>query len=353
MRARAAERDPLIAGLESAREFLLASLPPEALWTRQPSPAYSPIGWHLGHVAAVQERWLLPGRPLRYGAAFDPRATEKPHRARLPAPAELRAYLDEVLGLVCDSLRAGRLPGVLGLPEDFLVQHVAQHELQHAEHVQVITALCEGRLHRMVPRAPMRSAQRLEFPGGEALVGCPDGARAYDNERPQHTVELQPYWLDRAPVTAAEFGEFVAAGGYRSPEAWRPEGWEWVRKTAVRKPLGFDEQAPDAPVTCLSWFEADAYARWRGARLPAEHELEAARLPPSGVWEWTASWFAPYPGFHAYPYQGYSKPWFHTHRVLRGGSWATAAELVRPSFRNWYLPEFRELPSGFRCAGGL
>ena len=121
----------------------------------------------------------------------------------------------------------------------------------------------------------------------------------------------------------------------------------------MRAPFGLQEQQPDAPVTCLSWYEADAYARWRGARLPTEHELEAARVEPAGVWEWTSSWFLPYPGFRPYPYEGYSVPWFGTHRVLRGGSWATSPELLRPSLRNWYEPGVRDIPSGLRCAGGM
>lgn len=335
MRARAPAHDPLVAELESAREFLLGILPPEALWDEQPSLSYSPIGWHLGHIAAVQERWLLPGEASKYGKMFDPLATAKPDRVRLPPPAELRAYLDEVLGRVCDGLRAGRIPGVLGLPETFLVQHVAQHELQHAEHIQVVAALCESRLHRMPAPVKVHSAKRLEFAGGRALIGSADAARAYDNERPQHEVALAPYWLDPAPVTVAQFAGYLEA-------------------TRAEKPLRFSEQPPESPVTCVSWDDAEAYARWRGARLPTEFELEAAALPSSGVWEWTSSWFAPYPGFRAYPYEGYSTPWFReTHRVLRGGSWATSPDLLRPSLRNWYVPDFRALPSGFRCAGSL
>jgi iron(II)-dependent oxidoreductase len=145
----------------------------------------------------------------------------------------------------------------------------------------------------------------------------------------------------------------VTAGGYREPRYWSQDGWAWRGKNDVHAPLGFEEQQADAPVTCISWFEADAYARWRGARLPTEFELEAARVPPAGVWEWTSSWFLPYPGFRSYPYLGYSTPWFGTHRVLRGGSWATSPDLVRPSLRNWYVPGFREAPTGFRCAGGI
>jgi formylglycine-generating enzyme required for sulfatase activity len=354
MRARAAVPDLLLAELESARRFLQQALAPvpARLWSQQPSPAYSPIGWHLGHVAAVQARWLLPGEPQPFDALFDPAATAKPARGNLPEPDQLRALLDDVLERVSAGLRAGRVPGVLGLPESFLVQHVAQHELQHAEHVQVIAALCEKRLHRMPRRVPVSAAGRLELAGGPALVGSADRSRAYDNECPQHEIRLGGFWLDRAPVTAGEFARFVEAGGYRQKEHWSPDSWTWRTEHDVRAPLGFREQDPDAPVTCLSWHEADAYARWRGARLPTEHELEVARVPPAGVWEWTSSWFLPYPGFRPYPYERYSVPWFGTHRVLRGGSWATSPELVRPSFRNWYDAGLREIPSGFRCAGG-
>jgi gamma-glutamyl hercynylcysteine S-oxide synthase len=355
VKARAAAADPLVGELDSARRFLTRALSrvPDELWNVQVSPSYSPTGWHVGHVAAVQERWLLPGEEPRYGALFDPVAVDKPARVTLPEPAALKAYLDEVLQRVREGLERGRTPGILGLPETFLVQHVAQHELQHAEHAQVIHALHEKRLHKMPPPMRAHAADRLEFSARRWIAGCPDGARAYDNERPQHEVELPPYWLDRAPVSAGQFVEFVREGGYRSAGFWTSEGWEWREKHNVRSPVGLREQDKDAPVTCLSWYEADAYARWRGARLPLEHELEAAGVTPCGVWEWTSSWFVPYPGFRAYPYQGYSVPWFGTHRVLRGGSWATSEELMRPSLRNWYEPGFRELPSGFRCAGDL
>ena len=354
MRARAAVREPLVGELESARRFLLRAMAPipEALWTRQPSAAYSPIGWHLGHVAAIETRWLLPGEPARYGVLFEPAATVKSARVKLPSPSELRAWLADVHRRVIEGLRAGRVPGILGLPESFLVQHIAQHELQHAEHVQVVAALFERRLHRMLAPLQVRATDRMEFPGGSVLIGSRDAARAYDNERPQHEVELAPYWLDRAPVTAGEFAGFVKAGGYRDPRHWTEAGWEWRTAGDIRGPIGLREQHPDAPVTCVSAYEADAYARWRGVRLPSEFELEAARIEPSGVWEWTSSLFAPYPGFRAYPYAGYSTPWFQTHRVLRGGSWATSPELVRPTLRNWYDAGFREAPTGFRCAGG-
>jgi iron(II)-dependent oxidoreductase len=346
--AQPAARDPLVTALRSSRRFLLANLPPEDLWTEQPSEAYSPIGWHLGHIAAMQARWLLPGEPQQYGQSFDPQATAKTLRATLPPPKELRAFLDDVHLRVTEGLRKGRVPGILGLPESFLVLNVAQHELQHAEHVRVVHALCEKRLHTMPKALSVRSTDRLEFAGGSVQVGCADAAIAYDNERPVQEITLAPYWLDRSPVTAREFAAF-ARKGYEDRKLWTEAGWD--QRNSSRAPL--EGQNPDAPVTCVSWFEADAYARFRGARLPTEHELEAAALSSSGVWEWTSSWFVPYPGFRAYPYDGYSTPWFNTHRVLRGASWATSPDLARPSLRNWYEPGFREIPSGFRCAGGI
>src|SRR5207249_9219208 len=118
MKARAAAPDLLISELESARRFLQRAVDPvpETLWAEQPSPTYSPIGWHLGHVASMQSRWLLPGEPQQYGPLFDPRATAKTSRLRLPSPYELRVWLDDVLERVCAGLRAGRIPGILGLP---------------------------------------------------------------------------------------------------------------------------------------------------------------------------------------------------------------------------------------------
>ena len=348
--------------LLEARAFLLKAcgrLPAER-WTDRPSPSYSPVGWHLGHVAAMQARWLLPGDPVgeRFGGFFDPAQTAKNVRADIPAGEDVRAWLDEVLQRVRERLRTRAPPALPGLPPDFLIRHVAQHELQHAEHVSVIAALCAGRLHRGALLAEVREPARLEFPAGAtATIGSDDAAEAYDNERLAHAARLEPFWIDATPATVREFAEFVDAGGYREPGLWTDEGWRWRSVNGIDMPLGWPDAPPDHPVSCISWFEADAYARWREARLPTEAEWEAARrvgLPACGqVWEWTSSWFEPYPGFRPYPYEGYSTPWFGTHKVLRGGSWATHPRLRRPTFRNWYEPGFREIPAGVRCAGGV
>jgi ergothioneine biosynthesis protein EgtB len=348
--------------LAEARAFLwkaAARLPPER-WSERPSDAYSPIGWHLGHVAATQARWLLPGDSLadRFGGFFDPVQTAKNVRNELPAPDDLRAFLAQVLERVRERLLTPPLPSIPALPADFLVRNVAQHELQHAEHVQVIAALCDRRLHRATIVAEVREPARLEFRDAfDISLGSNDAAEAYDNERPAHRVHLAPFWIDSAPATVADFADFVDAGGYRERSFWSEDGWRWREERGIELPLGWGEGIPEHPMSCLSWFEADAYARYRGARLPTEAEWEAARragLPGCGqVWEWTASWFQPYPGFRAYPYDGYSTPWFGTHKVLRGGSWATHSRLKRATFRNWYEPGFREIPAGVRCAGVL
>jgi len=350
------------AQLAQARAFLLKAIArlPDERWNESPSPAYRPAGWHLGHVAAMQARCLLPGdrTAYRFGMTFDPAQSAKATRADLPSPEELRSWLAEVLERVRERLRSRSMPVLDGLPADFLVRHASQHELQHAEHIQVIAALFRGRLHRGALLAEVREPARLEFPGGaSAPMGSDDAAEVYDNERPAHRVRPEPFWIDAVPVTVEEFGEFVEAGGYGEERFWTPEGWCWRTGKGVVAPLGWPDALPHHPISCLSWFEADAYARWRGARLPTEVEWEVARragLPGCGqVWEWTSSWFEPYTGFRPYPYDGYSTPWFGTHKVLRGGSWATHPRLKRPSFRNWYEPGFREIPAGFRCGGGL
>ena len=407
--ASALERDPaaLLAELAQARAFLLRAASELAAerWGEQPSKDYSPVGWHLGHCAAVQARFLL-GTELSqlHGGFFDPQVTPKGARSVLPERARLLSFLAEVGERSAEAIRRKAVPRGSDLPGDlpgsFLVHHLAQHELQHAEHVRVISALCEQRLHRpgRFLRGSLRRADapRLEFEGGEIPVGSGDAAEAYDNERGRHEVQVAPFWLDAQLVTVSQFEEFIAAGGYGDGRLWSPQGFAWLAQEQITAPLGFREGVhPDGaaaaqhPVTGISWYEADAFARFRGARLPGEHEWEVASAghlfplgdgPPAAgsanvdgerqgttpagafghadlcgnVWEWTSSWFEPYPGFRPYPYDGYSLPWFGgTHRVLRGGSWATSGRLCRSSLRNWYTPGFREIPAGFRCAGGL
>jgi iron(II)-dependent oxidoreductase len=197
---------------------------------------------------------------------------------------------------------------------------------------------------------------------------------AYDNERPAHEVDLPSFQIDRAPVTNAEYAAFVAAGGYGDRELWSSEGWAWRAVEDAVAPLTwqvdgssyahrrFDRIEPlplDEPVQHVSFHEAEAYARWAGKRLPTEPEWEKAVKTVGGelehvtgaVWQWTSSAFDGYPGFRAFPYAEYSEVFFgDAYRVLRGGSWVTDPLVARPTFRNWDLPQRRQIFSGIRCA---
>ncbi len=191
---------------------------------------------------------------------------------------------------------------------------------------------------------------------------------AYDNERPRHTVALDGYRIARTPVTNATWLSFAEGGGYQRREWWSDEGWSWKQCYDITNPLGWNggpSDHPDAPVLHISWFEADAFARSQGARLPTEAEWERATTstqenaePPllgvGAAWEWTSTEFAAYPGFRAHPYPEYSEVFFDRgYRVLRGGSWATDPLVATPTFRNWDLPQRRQIFSGVRLAREL
>ena len=251
--------------------------------------------------------------------------------------------------------------------------------------------------------------------GGPFPLGADPSWFSYDNERPQHMVDLPSFWIDRFPVSNGEFEQFIHDGGYQRREWWSDEGWEWRQSEQASAPRywepdgdsfkerSFDRVAaidPLRPVCHVCWYEADAFARSRGKRLPSEAEWEKAaswdaaagvkRLYPWGdgahddelanlhqlsfgtsqtgaypagaapcgaeqmvgdVWEWTASGFDAYPGFEAFPYAEYSEVFLGGHyRTLRGGAWATQADAVTTSFRNWDHPDRRQLFAGFRCA---
>jgi iron(II)-dependent oxidoreductase len=191
----------------------------------------------------------------------------------------------------------------------------------------------------------------IDIPGGKFMLGAkPSEGFVFDNEKWAHEVALAPFRIARSPVSNAQFLAFVEAGGV-VPRYWQKLDGAWRQRRFDRwVPLAMDE-----PVRHVSWDEAQAYCAWAGRRLPSEAEWEcaSARLEYGQVWEWTASVFAPYPGFGADPYQEYSQPWFGTHKVLRGASFFTPARLRRPAFRNFYTPERADVFCGFRTCAPL
>ena len=396
---------------------------------RQHSPIMSPLVWDLAHVANQEELWLLRevgGRepmhpeidPL-YDAFEYPRA-ERPALPLLP-PAEARAYAREVRGRVLDLVERTRFTGERLVTDGFAFGMIAQHEQQHDETMLATHQLRRGAavLSAPPPGPPPADARRLPaevlVPGGPFSMGTSAEPWALDNERPAHTVDVPAFYIDTAPVTNAAYAEFIADGGYDQPSWWTAAGWDHRQRTGlvapqfwrrdggqwIRTRFGASEPVPPAePVMHVCWYEADAYARWSGRRLPSEAEWEKAarfdpatgrsrRYPwgdedpspdranlgqrhlqpaqagsypagaaPSGarqligdVWEWTSSDFLPYPGFEAWPYKEYSEVFFGgDYKVLRGGAFSVDPVVCRSTFRNWDYPVRRQIFAGLRTA---
>ncbi len=367
-------------------------------------PDFSPVGWHLGHVAMFEARWLLETThgeaPIseRFDRIFDPRAVEKPRRGDLPDRATLLGYASEVRRRVLDHLArdAESRPSHELLRGLDAYRLVLAHEQQHDETMAAILRMrpLDSRERSgfplpepgpAVPRAPLRVS------AGIFLVGS-DAPDVYDNERQPHEVAVAAFEIDWQPATNRDWLEFIDAGGYSKPELWSDDGLAWLERSRPAHPSTWEGTAagyrlealggetalpPSHPVEGVSAFEAEAYATFRGARLPSEAEWEvAARLAPDAeprlglacgaaravgeggdflgnVWEWTSTAFAPYPGFRPHPDDGYSAPYFDgRHRVLRGGSWATQRRVARVTFRNWYEPRLRAIFAGVRLARG-
>lgn len=319
----------------------------------------NPPLWEIGHVGWFQERWCL--RMAKGGAAVESilggadalyDSSAVPHDTRwdlpLPSLADTHRYLADVLERVRERLARE--------PENPALHYFAQlslyHEDMHAEafHYTRQTLGYSDPTGEAPP--PVDGAGDEAFAGGRFTRGArPGEGFAFDNEKWAHEVEVAPFRIARGVVRNAEYLAYVEQGGGPAPRYWRKDAEGWRRRHFEQwVPL-----EPDAPVLHVSALEAQGYCRWAGRRLPTEAEWEFAassgRLVPGGVWEWTASDFLPYPGFFPDPYEDYSRPWFGTHRVLRGGSFSTAERLVRPSFRNFYTPERADVFCGLRtCA---
>ncbi len=315
-------------------------------------PIMSPLVWDLGHIAAYEDLWCvhrLGGEPLLrpdLAAVYDAFETPRPRRVDV-------ALLDRAAaGEYLDAVRERTLHVLDRRGPSDLHELVLRHELQHTETMRQALFLggLPGGTAPGLPSFPPEP-ELVEVPGGPFLMGAGDDGFAYDNERPRHVVEVAPFRITRTPITNATFLTFVEGGGYERREWWSDEGWAWKEQYDITRPLGWAGGA-DTPVQHVSWFEADAFARSLGARLPTEAEWEKASGALEGVglvWEWTSSEFDGYPGFAAHPYREYSEVFFRRgYRVLRGGSWATSPRVATRTFRNWDLPRRRQIFSGLR-----
>jgi iron(II)-dependent oxidoreductase len=353
--------DDLVAELESQRERtlrLIAHLR-DADLERVLDPIMSPLVWDLGHIAAYEDLWLnhrFAGEPLlrpELAEFYDAFETPREVRGEIEILDRARslAYLEEVRDRVLAS--AVRL-GV----DPVLHELVLRHEMQHTETMRQCMAL-GGLLPDGEPALRGVGGRDDEFvaiAAGTFAMGAGAEGFAYDNERPLHAALVDTFEIARRPVTNASWRHFSEGGGYERREWWSDEGWAWKEEYDIGSQAGWTTRPDDEPVVHVSWFEADAFARASGARLPTEAEWEKAatwdQLDATGlVWEWTASHFGGYPGFRAHPYREYSEVFFGDgYRVLRGGSWAADPRVATPTFRNWDLPERRQLFAGVRLA---
>jgi iron(II)-dependent oxidoreductase len=425
----AASKQEIAGLLGEARErtlLLLSGLSDEDLH-RQHDPLMSPIIWDVGHIAHFEELWLtrnLDGpiefseMPGLYNPFEHPRSTRA--SLELPTLTEMIERLNEIRGRVLDRLESIELDERKPLLRDGYVYHmVLQHEYQHNETILQTLQLKKGepyrapRTRRFGPQKSFANAM-VEFPGSRVTIGTEDRSTAYDNERPLHHVDLKPFLIDRLPVTNERYLEFMNDGGYKREELWSEQGRRWLAESGVESPKYWEREGSrwatrvmeltrevDAtrPVCHVCFYEAEAFARWDGKRLPTEIEWEAAaswdpasrtalafpwgnsadpryanidqlsfdtapvgtfdeNVSPIGcygmigdVWEWTSSDFRAYPGFRSFPYREYSEEFFGPdYKILRGGSWATRPGAIRNTFRNWDYPIRRQIFSGFRCA---
>jgi ergothioneine biosynthesis protein EgtB len=409
----------------------------------------NPLRWEIGHVAFFQEFWML--RHLRDqppilsngDALYDSAKVAHDTRWDIPLPSreETLAYMRRVLERVVEEATKNPSPPAKnGYGEDYFLQLTLLHECMHDEaltytrqtlaypapKINVSTSAGSASSFSEEYRSTDIASRALgdtHVPGGRFLMGSATSVGfCFDNEQWSHAVDVKPFLISRTAVSNGEYAAFVEDDGYRRRDLWTDAGWRWREEVNAGHPV-YWQRRPDGkwlrrnfdkwvslelsnPVLHVNWFEADAYCRWAGRRLPAESEWEMAaacepaadgahiterkRIYPWGdepptperanldwrmmgcvpvdalpagdsafgcrqmignAWEWTANDFAPYPGFEPGPYKEYSEPWFGDHKVLRGGCWVTRSLLIRNAYRNFYTPDRRDVWAGFRtCA---
>lgn len=418
-----------------AHTFELFDLVRESELHQSPGLGFRPIIWHLAHIGVFEDYWLLQkltGAQAineRYQSIFDPISTPRENSKNLPSRLEMEGYLASVREGVWRVLDGARFEDEDPLLKNaYIFQMVLQHEYQHQETLAYLLHLLEpSKKTRPQVNAGLEQADKdvlpaadmIPIPAGAFEMGAAGDEFYYDNESPAREVYVPAFRMARLPVRNAEYARFVEDGGYERREFWSDEGWTWREREGWSAPLYWTRDGdnwgerrmfedaplrPNHPVTGVSWYEAEAYARFAGKRLPTEAEWEKAaswddeksrklRLAfgdsvpaerqlanfdfrfwgttpvgnfPEGaspygcldmtgnIWEWTSDEFRGYTGFEPFPYPEYSLEWFDgDHRVLRGGSWATREPLLRTSFRNFFRRHFRIAFAGIRLAEGF
>jgi ergothioneine biosynthesis protein EgtB len=378
--------------VRAATEALAAALTEEDQCV-QSMPDASPVKWHRAHVTWFFEQFVLVPHVPHY-RTFDPAFSflfnsyyeavgprhPRPSRGLLTRPPahEVTLYRQHVDTALAAAIP--RLPPEIGA----IIELGLHHEQQHQE-LLVTDVLHAFAAHPLCPPMTADWRESSGHPGRTTFIDCPAGLRSagfeaigfcFDNETPRHQVYLEPYAIASRLVRNSEWLEFIEDAGYQTPSLWMSDGWAAAQEAGWSAPLhwrdvdgawfqagpgGLVPLIPDAPVRHVSWYEADAFARWSNARLPTEFEWEVASGDPSflettgHVWQWTESAYRPYPGYRAAPgaIGEYNGKFMINQMVLRGGSLATAAGQTRPTYRNFFHPDKRWQFSGLRLAKDL
>jgi gamma-glutamyl hercynylcysteine S-oxide synthase len=346
-------------------------------------PIINPPLWELGHIA-----WFAEWYVLREAQTSNPASAQRPsllsrgddwfdsntvpQRARwsldLPSAGALKMYCHEILDRVLDKLSRADSDDAALYPYRLVLAHEDMHGEAFTYTLQTLGVAAPPALASRLIR-PWAQGE-IRFAGGTIELGSNvDGGFVFDNEKWIHPRFVPAFVMDSTLVSNAQFGEFIADGGYQQPQFWSPAGLAWLMQQERGAPRYWQRDgrqwsserfgrhialSAHEPVRHLSLYEAQAYCRWAGRRLPSEAEWEFAALSGhpalrwGDLWEWTCSPFEPYPGFVADAYLEYSEPWFVTHQVLRGASFATSSRLRSPKYRNFYLPQRDDIFVGFR-----
>jgi gamma-glutamyl hercynylcysteine S-oxide synthase len=393
---RHAGRDALAAALQASRGDTLATFAAYETALAEQSlrvpctPELNLPLWELGHIGWFQEWWIARNPQRGLGVWADPETPRPPgvrpnadalynssrvsHASRwqlaLPdADAtrdDLARQLRRTLDWLADSAETDQ--------SLYFFRLALLHEDMHHEAAVYMAQTLGFELPggRWLPTNDPGPRSALSFAAGHHGLGSGDAGFAFDNELGWHSVDLAAFDIDRRAVRWDEFLPFIEAGAYADERLWSHCGWRWRESQNCQAPQylrqtsnGWQQRRGArwlpldlaAPASHLSFFEADAWCRWAGRRLPTEAEWEHAAVEGGApfswgqVWEWTASAFAPYPGFEAHPYRDYSAPWFDGRPVLRGASSATQPRMRHPRYRNYFPPERNDVMAGFRsCA---